>query len=184
MESKYTDLKNEMMTPLLTDAWNLAIVSHNNQTYGDYPFITHLENVIDVSLSLGYVDEEILIGCILHDIIEDTSVNYHQIKESFGENIAEIVYAVTDEIGRTRKERKYKTYSKIRKNKKSIVVKLCDRISNIEKSILYDSKKLKMYLNEHKSFKKGIYNESTLDYTKYAWEKYDELIESVKKIKL
>lgn len=184
MQSQDTEFISEIMTPLVIDAWTLAKKSHLNQTYGDYPYINHLESVMDVSLSLGYVEEEILIGCVLHDIIEDTSVTYKDIKDRYGKNVAEIVYLVTDEIGRTRKEAKHKTYSKIRKNKKSIVVKLCDRISNIEKSILYDSKKLKMYLEEDESFKKGIYNESTLDYTKSAWDKYDELIKSVKNIKL
>lgn len=184
MEIKDTELKSEIITPLVLDAWTLAKESHLNKTYGDYPYIFHLESVVDVLLSLGYAEEEILICCVLHDIIEDTSVTYNEIKDRFGKNIAEIVYSVTDELGRTRKESKHKTYSKIRKNKKSIVVKLCDRISNIEKSILYDSKKLKMYLDEDISFKKGIYNESTLDYTRCAWEKYNELIESVKNIKL
>ena len=51
-----------------------------------------------------------------------------------------------------RKERKKKTYPKIRKNVGAILVKLCDRVANVRHSLLYDSQLYKMYLNEHNHF--------------------------------
>jgi len=167
----------------LTECWGFAYEHHKYQTYGSKPYMYHLKKVKDVALECGYTDESILMSCILHDIIEDTQVKYQDVKNNFGKEVAEIVYCVTDELGRNRKERKLKTYKKIYKNPKSIVVKLCDRISNITQSMSIDDfnlKLMKMYLDEHIDFVKGISNESSLDLTKKCWIKYYSVIEKLK----
>ena len=96
-------------------AFLVAEKAHINQIYDIYPYIYHIKQVVKVAEELGY-DESIIIACILHDTLEDTALSYNDIKKAFGEEIAEIVYAVTDELGRNRLERKQKTYPKIRAN--------------------------------------------------------------------
>lgn len=49
--------------------------------------------------------------------------------------MAEIVFCVTNEQGRNRKERIKRTYPKIRNNRWAQFVKLCDRIANVEHSL-------------------------------------------------
>jgi len=166
-------------TPKLLECWDFASKHHKGQWYGDKPYMYHLKKVSDVALDFGYTDESILMSCLLHDIIEDTEVTYKDVKEKFGEEVAEIVYCVTDELGRSRKERKSKTYKKIRNNPKSIVVKLCDRISNITESMgndNYNLKLMKMYLDEHNEFVNGISNDDSLDLTTKVWIKYYTVI--------
>ena len=96
--------------------------------------------------------------------MEDTAVSYNDIKEKFGIEVAEIVYAVTDELGRNRKERKAKTYPKIKENKDAIIVKLGDRISNMRNSLLKGHKMSEMYIKEYKEFRSALdTNDWTLD---------------------
>lgn len=169
-------------TSKLLECWDFASKHHKGQWYGDKPYMYHLKKVSDVALDLKFTDESILMSCLLHDIIEDTEISYKDVKENFGEEVAEIVYCVTDELGRSRKERKSKTYKKIRNNPKSIVVKLCDRISNITESMgseNYNLKLMKMYLDEHIDFVCGITNEDSLDLTTKCWIKYHSVIEDL-----
>lgn len=169
-------------TSKLLECWDFASKHHKGQWYGDKPYMYHLKKVSDVALDLKFTDESILMSCLLHDIIEDTEISYKDVKENFGEEVAEIVYCVTDELGRSRKERKSKTYKKIRNNPKSIVVKLCDRISNITESMgseNYNLKLMKMYLDEHIDFVCGITNEDSLDLTTKCWIRYHSVIEDL-----
>ena len=170
-------------TSKLLECWDFASKHHKGQWYGSKPYMYHLKKVSDVALDLKFTDEPILMSCLLHDIIEDTEISYKDVKENFGEEVAEIVYCVTDELGRSRKERKSKTYKKIRNNPKSIVVKLCDRISNITESMgseNYNLKLMKMYLDEHIDFVCGITNEDSLDLTTKCWIKYHSVIEDLR----
>ena len=181
-EWRFMDDNKKNVSKLL-DCWDYASKHHNGQWYGKNPYMFHLKSVSDVALDCDYTDESILMSCLLHDIIEDTEVTYKDIKEKFGEEVAEIVYCVTDELGRNRKERKSKTYKKIRNNPKSIVVKLCDRISNITESmgsVNYNLKLMNMYLDEHNDFVNGISNEDSLGLTTKCWIKYHSVIEDLK----
>jgi len=166
-------------TSKLLECWDFASKHHKGQWYGSKPYMYHLKKVSDVAMDCNITDESILMSCLLHDIIEDTEVSFNDIKEKFGEEVAEIVYCVTDELGRSRKERKFKTYKKIRNNPKSIVVKLCDRISNISESMgseNFNLKLMKMYLDEHNDFVKGISNRVSFDLTMKCWIKYEAMI--------
>lgn len=130
---------------------------HANQSYDIFPYSYHIRKTVNVSVHYGF-DEAIQCACALHDSMEDGNLSYNDIKTYFGQEIAEIVFAVTDELGRNRKERKAKTYPKIRANWKAVAVKLCDRIANVEHSKEYTPNMLEMYRKEHTDFKQALYN--------------------------
>jgi len=158
-------------------AWIVAEKWHANQSYDIYPYMYHIHCVAD-NISIMNYSEEIYIAAILHDILEDTGLSYNDIKKAFNEDIANIVYAVTDEIGHNRKERKEKTYPKIRANWKAVVVKIADRIANVSHSKEYNQEKYKMYQKEHEIFKENLdYITSVNDpKTKRAWIKLNDLM--------
>ena len=86
--------------------------AHHGQQYGLYPYVYHLKQVAEIAEEIGF-DEDIIIACyFLHDIIEDTPLSYNDVKKEFGEDVAELVYAVTNELGRNRAERHEKTFPK------------------------------------------------------------------------
>lgn len=140
-----------------SDALNFAIKHHGNQKYGDKPYAYHLNKVVELATTHFADSPEILSASALHDVIEDTNIGYNKIAYHFGKEVAEIVYCVTDELGRNRKERKEKTYPKIRRNWKATAVKLCDRIENVKESINNkDDIKLSMYKSEQKDFQLNV----------------------------
>jgi (p)ppGpp synthase/HD superfamily hydrolase len=98
----------------VTRAKYYAELAHSGQTYNDeVPYSVHLGQVVDVLRRFGVSDDDIYCAAWLHDSIEDTRVSYNDIRDRFGEKVAELVFAVTNERGRNRKERNEKTYPKI-----------------------------------------------------------------------
>jgi len=63
-----------------------------------------------------------------------------------------MVFCVTDEIGRNRKEKKIKTLPKTASNPDAVIIKLADRIANIE-----HGGKIDMYAKEYADFKNHLY---------------------------
>lgn len=92
-----------------------------------------------------------------HDLIEDCRVSYNDVKEMMGQEVADIVYAVTNEKGRNRKERaNEKYYEGIRNTKGAVFVKLCDRIANVQYSKMTKGRMFKMYKEENTEFEKML----------------------------
>lgn len=131
----------------IAEARMVAIQAHGNQTYdGIYPYIKHLDDVADVLRRFGFGGAYI-VAAYLHDILEDTSLSYNKILRIYGFEVAEMVYCVTDELGRDRAEKKAKTLPKTASNGKAIILKLGDRIANIE-----HGGKIEMYAKEYNQF--------------------------------
>jgi len=158
-------------------AFLIAERGHFGQTYDNiYPYMYHIKRTYEIACLLGY-DESIQIACILHDIIEQGNLSYNDVKDTFGLEIAEIVYAVTDELGRNRRERHAKTHPKIRENWKAVATKICDRIANVEHGIETNSPQLKMYQKEHNDFKRDLMSaHHPHEETNKAWQMLGKLM--------
>jgi (p)ppGpp synthase/HD superfamily hydrolase len=88
-----------------------------------------------------------------HDLIEDTRVSYNDVKNHLGQEAADIIYAVTNEKGKTRKERANEMYYEgIRNTKGAVFVKLCDRIANVQYSKMTKSRMFELYKEENDYF--------------------------------
>lgn len=129
------------------------LFTDKGQRYGQYPYAKHLQDVHDVLLRFDVTDRNLLTAAFLHDILEDTDVSRETIQDIFGHDVALLVYAVTDEKGENRKERKALTYPKIRTVTGATQLKLADRIANIENSLRTDEMRMfRMYRKEHAGF--------------------------------
>lgn len=129
-----------------------AVRAHGNQTYGpDLPYAVHLQAVESVLIRFGFYDDDLRAAAWLHDVLEDTNVAYENMAELFGRVITDIVSNVTEPKGGDRTWRHAQTYPRIAKDYKSVVVKLADRIANVEAG-----GKVDMYRNEHANFKSAI----------------------------
>ena len=103
--------------------------------------------------SIDETAHAIELACWGHDLIEDTRVSYNDVKEKLGENAADIIYALTNEKGKNRKERgNSKYYEGIRNTPGAVFVKLCDRIANTQYSKMTGSRMFEMYKKEHQDF--------------------------------
>lgn len=126
---------------------------HSRQKYDVFSYTHHLIQVRLLAAEFGVIDEATLLAIWGHDLIEDSEVSWKDISRNFGEEVADIIYCVTDELGRTRKEKHEKTYPKIKNNKKALIVKLLDRIGNLRFSVATNNTdKFKMYREEFAEF--------------------------------
>jgi (p)ppGpp synthase/HD superfamily hydrolase len=101
--------------------------------------------------------DEVTMAAYGHDLIEDTRVSYNDVKEVVGYKAADIIYAVSNEKGKNRKERANdKYYEGIRNTPGAVFVKLCDRIANVQYSKMTKSRMFEMYKKENTEFTKAL----------------------------
>lgn len=142
----------------VSEARLVAIKCHGNQDYdGIFPYEKHLDDVVGVLKRNGISQRKYICAAYLHDSIEDGAISYSKIKLHFGEEVAEIVFCVTDEVGRNREEKKLKTLPKTASNPDAVIVKLADRIANIE-----HGGKIGMYAEEYNDFRRVLYQSDRL----------------------
>ena len=155
---------------------------HKDQMYGESFYFYHLDRVDDILHSVGFKENSAeRIAAYLHDVVEDCEVPIEDITKYFGEDISNIVGAVTNESGENRKEKALKTYPKIRRYQSALAVKLADRIANLEHSVWVSSKHANMYLNEDVIFVRELSGVWTDDpRICELWNKYNYLIEECK----
>lgn len=99
------------------------------------------------------LSEIIFNACWGHDLCEDARTSYNDIKKVLGQNAADIIYAVTNEKGKTRSERANdKYYEGIRNTEGAVFVKMCDRIANVQYSKMTKSRMYDVYKKENEHF--------------------------------
>jgi (p)ppGpp synthase/HD superfamily hydrolase len=88
-----------------------------------------------------------------HDLIEDCRISFNDCVNHLGKDAAEIVYAVSNEKGKNRKERANdKYYQGIIRVPGAIFVKLCDRIANVQYGKMTGSGMFDKYKKENDNF--------------------------------
>jgi (p)ppGpp synthase/HD superfamily hydrolase len=136
-----------------------------NHFYDDKPYEYHLEMVAEVAKKFIHLIPKkyrdiVITSCYFHDVIEDTRFTYSDLVKISSLEVAEIVYALTNEKGKTRKERANdKYYEGIRNTPYATFVKLCDRIANVQYSMSQRSRMLEMYRKETPDFIEVLYDE-------------------------
>ena len=154
------------MTEKILQAKRFAIKAHGDQKYGnEFPYAIHLQAVESVLLRFDIVDENIRCAAWLHDTLEDTNIQYEEIELFFGKEVANIVSRLTEPKGGNRKWRHYETYPKIKELEEAVILKLADRIANVEAG----GDKVKMYIKEYAFFKESLFDDKQLEITKKMW---------------
>ena len=119
-------------------AFDFACERHADQMrYSGDEFITHPVGVAQVCAGMR-LDTETLCAALLHDTVEDTSASLDEVREEFGEEIAQLVDGVTKLTGMTfesRDERQAENYRKMMvamaTDVRVILIKLADRLHNM-----------------------------------------------------
>lgn len=161
----------------LLKAKTFAVKAHGRQMYGNKPYVVHLEHVHEVMKRYRNRTTDILVLMAgwLHDVLEDTATSRADLAGNFGEQVADIVYRVTDAPGLDRTQRKRNTYRKIRGHFDATTVKLCDRIANVEASADVPEK-LDMYRQEHRAFRAAICFPDHDSLLGHIWRDLDRLL--------
>lgn len=93
MANKYLD------TDLVDRAIKFAVDAHHNteRRGKGFPYIVHSMEAMEIVATITS-DPELLAAAALHDTIEDTNVTVEQIRTAFGDRIAALVHAESDQI--------------------------------------------------------------------------------------
>jgi guanosine-3',5'-bis(diphosphate) 3'-pyrophosphohydrolase len=122
----------------VTEAFNYACTHHADQfRKSGEEFIVHPVSVAKICAGMR-LDTETLCAALLHDTVEDTAASLEEIREQFGEEIAELVDGVTKLTGLTFKSRDEAQAENYRKmmvamaaDIRVILIKLADRLHNM-----------------------------------------------------
>lgn len=164
-----------METNIINKAKRYAVNCHKeaNHLYNGSPYEIHLEMVYKSAIFFSYLipenDRESFIAAAwTHDLIEDCRQTYNDVLNATNEQVAELTYALTNEKGKTRKERaNQKYYAGIRACPHAILLKVCDRIANLQYSIDQKSRMRDIYAKEMRDFLLELYDEKYKDAFEY-----------------
>ena len=86
------------MSKRLDDAIEFATKKHTEQTRKreNTPYILHPLEAAAVAAELTK-DEDVLIAAVLHDTVEDTDTSIDEVRERFGDRVAELVESETED---------------------------------------------------------------------------------------
>ena len=132
-----------MMQDLLK-AIEFATNAHKNQMRkaSSIPYIMHPFSVGMILKEYGFENDVVIAG-ILHDVIEDTTFSYKDIKKNFSKEIADMVQACSENKSFSWEERKKHTIKELKKaNRKVCAIISADKLHNII-TILKDLEKEK-----------------------------------------
>ena len=167
-----------------------------NQKYSKtLPYSFHLNCVVaQAGVNRRFLDNSadkfiVILAAWGHDLIEDARMTYNDVvtelfsifvkleissiegysPEVISERVANVIYAVTDEKGKNRAERKSKSYySDLIEDRLAIYTKLSDLSANRLFSKLTGSSMYKMYIKEFPNFIDKLYREEFRDFFEYV----------------
>lgn len=153
-----------------------------NQKYDkNLPYSFHLKCVLKqgekyfklCKIRFNYMDT--LTCCLVgHDLIEDARLTYNDViflgretsvnSSIIPNEIADIIYACTEEKGKNREERhSEKFYLELGKNRLAVFVKLCDIMANVLYSKLTNSSMFDKYQKEFPNLKEYLFVQGEYD---------------------
>ena len=138
LRKKIEDSGTDMDMGRIEAAYAMARLAHSGQLRRDgYPYVTHCVAAADIAVDMG-LDEDSIAAALLHDVIEDTQLTYHDIARQFGEPVANIVEGVTKltRVQYTSKEDEQmenlrKMLMAMSKDIRVILIKIADRLHNM-----------------------------------------------------
>ena len=147
---EYLNLKSfsRSLREKIIEAYKFAENAHKNQKrLSGEPYIIHPLEVAKTLFEMGFNDE-VIIAALLHDTVEDTGVSLDEIRDKFGEKVADLVDGVT-KISKIRSENtKLSQAENIRKvlfsmvkDIRVILIKLADKLHNMSTLEYLDKEK-------------------------------------------
>ena len=174
------------MNNIIEKSVRLAFSAHEGQTRktGNLPYIIH---PFMVALKLAKYDfpDSVIAAALMHDVLEETDLQEDIIRAELGEEVLEIVKAVTNDDSLPWEEKKKKYVESVRHGPEGAkAVAVADKIHNIESLLIAHSAQgpgVWQKFNRGKEQKLWFENE-VLSMLKATWshpliEEYENLLE-------
>ena len=144
---------------------------YTGEDYINYPL-----EVCDILEDAKYVNDEMRVAALLHDVVEDTAINIEVIRTHFGSCVTTLVEGLTDvsklEDGNRAKRKEIDRQHTARQSAVCKTIKLADLISNSKSILQYDRDFAKVYLQEKKLLLEVLKEGDT-----YLWLQANEIVE-------
>ena len=145
--AEYNENYNE---ELIGKAFDMALDLHDGQMRkSGEPYMIHPIAVALILAQLG-MDDETIIGGLLHDVVEDTEYTREQLVEDFSEEVALLVDGVTklgsikfDSKEQQQAENMRKMFLAMSKDIRVLIIKLADRLHNMRTAQFWSPAKQK-----------------------------------------
>ncbi len=119
-------------------AYRVAQEFHEGQfRLSGHPFISHPLEVAEILAGMG-MDPTTIVGALLHDVVEDTDASLDDLREGFGEEVADIIDGLTKiakisfkSIEAAQAENYRKMMVAMARDVRVIIIKLADRLHNM-----------------------------------------------------
>ncbi len=132
-------------------ALEFAVKAHEGQKDDEGKlFIMHPVAVASILSCIVPEDENLIAAAFLHDVIEDTTISYEEIRHLFGADVANLVREVTKEVPEDKS--KPATFPNL-KTQRGIVLKFADRLHNLSRMKSWSKKKRAWYLTTSQFWK-------------------------------
>lgn len=133
-----TDINKNYNTDLIGKAFDIARELHDGQLRkSGEPYLIHPIAVAKILVQLG-MDDETIVGGLLHDVVEDTEYTREQLVQDFSEEVALLVDGVTklgaikfDTKEEAQAENLRKMFLAMSKDIRVLIIKLADRLHNM-----------------------------------------------------
>lgn len=125
---------------LLAEAFNFVTEKHSAQRRKGVvksPYVNHLAEVANlVAEATAGQDVNLVVAALLHDAVEDVGVTLDDIRQKFGDDVADIVAAVSDDKSLPKTERKRLQIEHAPHLPPRIqILKIADKIANLRTTI-------------------------------------------------
>ena len=152
-----------------------ATKAHMGQMYGNKPSTYHLEQVENVLIRFDYCSFRMRTAAWLHDTVENCDATMEDIKREFPGFVASVVDAITSVPGENREQCNSAMYLRIKeRGTNAVVLKLADRIANVEETILTGDNTFSVCHEEYSGFRNALYESKNAD---EMWAHMDALNE-------
>jgi len=178
---RFMEIVMKIPKTLADIAKHLFITAHNmtNHRYGGKPYSYHLSAVVEQFHKYKQLIPEedwdrVEAELYGHDSLEDARLTFNNIKDVFGEVIAEGCYSMTNDKGRNRKTRAGKAYyAGLAVDKYGEFKKLCDRLANTTDAVNNGHSMLGVHKKELSAFEKRLRTHG--DTYKEMWDELKSL---------
>lgn len=118
----------------LAEAFLYSIEKHAAQRRRDgSPYIAHPIRVAESLRSIGGIhDQDVLMAAVMHDLIEDTDVEYDDLLRRFGTRVADLVAVLSGDMRLPKAARRAEVIERIRTAPaEAKAIRLADRLDNL-----------------------------------------------------
>ncbi len=123
---------------IIKKAYNFAKIAHEGQLRkSGEPYFNHVVYTA-INIAKQNMDTETIVAGLLHDVLEDTKITKEEIDKEFGKNILFLIEGVT-KLGTIKYQGMERHVESMRKffiaisnDIRVVIIKLCDRLNNVQ----------------------------------------------------